>query len=58
MGKIASQPLPQTNIPIPPTEPDLAATAAEQNRWEFMLVAAPLAVETGTGSPVNALAIY
>ena len=36
----------------------LAATAAEQNRWEFMLVSAPLAVETGTGSPVNALAIY
>ena len=36
----------------------LAETAAAQNRWEFMLVAAPLAVETGTGSPVNALAIF
>ena len=36
----------------------LAETAAEQNRWEFMLVAAPLAVETGTGSPINALAIF
>ncbi len=36
----------------------LAQTAAAQNRWEFMLVAAPLAVETGTGSPVNALAIF
>ena len=37
---------------------ELAETAAEQNRWEFMLVAAPLAVETGTGSPINALAIF
>jgi len=36
----------------------LAETAEAQNRWEFMLVAAPLAVETGTGSPVNALAIF
>jgi len=36
----------------------LAETAASLNRWEFMLVAAPLAVEGGTGSPVNALAIF
>jgi kynurenine formamidase len=36
----------------------LAETAAELNRWEFMLVASPLAVEGGTGSPVNALAIF
>ena len=36
----------------------LAETAAALNRWEFMLVAAPLAVETGTGSPINALAIF
>jgi|TARA_B110000116_G_scaffold217892_1_gene195241 kynurenine formamidase len=36
----------------------LAETAAELNRWEFMFVAAPLPVETGTGSPVNALAIF
>ena len=36
----------------------LAETAAGLNRWEFMLVAAPLAVETGTGSPINALAIF
>jgi len=36
----------------------LAETAAELNRWEFMLVAAPLAVEGGTGSPINALAIF
>ena len=36
----------------------LAETAAELNRWEFMLVAAPLAVRGGTGSPLNALAIF
>ena len=36
----------------------LARTAARLNRWEFTLVAAPLAVEGGTGSPVNALAIF
>ena len=40
---------------------DLEAVAEEavrQNRWEFMLVAAPLAVEGGTGSPLNPLAIF
>jgi kynurenine formamidase len=37
---------------------DLAETAAELNRWEFMLVAAPLPVEGGTGSPLNALAMF
>ena len=37
---------------------ELARTAARLNRWEFMLVAAPLAVEGGTGSPINALAIF
>ena len=36
----------------------VAETAARLNRWEFMLIAAPLAVETGTGSPVNVLAIF
>lgn len=36
----------------------LAETAAELNRWEFMFVAAPLPVATGTGSPINALAIF
>ena len=36
----------------------LAETAAELNRWEFMLMAGPLAVEGGTGSPVNALALF
>ena len=37
---------------------DVAGTAAELGRWEFLLVAGPLAVETGTGSPINALAIF
>ena len=40
---------------------DLEAVAAEadrQNRWEFLVVAAPLAVEWGTGSPLNPLAIF
>jgi kynurenine formamidase len=36
----------------------LAETAARLNRWEFMVMAAPLAVEGGTGSPVNVLAIF
>ena len=36
----------------------LADKAAELNRWEFMLMAGPLAVEGGTGSPVNALALF
>ena len=36
----------------------LAETAAELNRWEFALVAAPLVVERGTGSPLNPLAIF
>ena len=40
---------------------DLEAVAAEavrQNRWEFLLVAAPLAVDAATGSPLNPLAIF
>ena len=36
----------------------LAETAARLNRWEFLLVAAPLAVDGGTGSPLNVLAIF
>ena len=36
----------------------VAAEAARRGRWEFMLVAAPLAVEGGTGSPLNPLAIF
>jgi kynurenine formamidase len=37
---------------------DLARTAVEQDRWEFMFVAAPLAVPGGTGAPLNPLAIF
>ncbi len=36
----------------------VAAEAARQGRWEFLLVAAPLAVDGGTGSPLNPLAIF
>jgi len=36
----------------------LAETAARLNRWEFMLVAGPLAVQGGTGSPINAIAVF
>lgn len=37
---------------------DLARTAGDLGRWEFMLVAAPLAVPGGTGAPLNPLAIF
>jgi kynurenine formamidase len=37
---------------------DVARVAGEQGRWEFMLVAAPLAVPGGTGAPLNPLAIF
>lgn len=36
----------------------LAETAAQQNRWEFMLVIAPIAAPGGTGSIVNPLAMF
>ena len=36
----------------------VAAIAAELERWEFMLVVAPLRVPGGTGSPVNPIAIF
>ena len=36
----------------------VAETAAERGRWEFMLVAAPLAVPGGTGAPLNPVAIF
>ena len=35
-----------------------AETAARLNRWEFMIVVAPLRVPGGTGSPVNPIAIF
>ena len=36
----------------------VAAEAARRGRWEFLLTTAPLAVEHGTGSPLNPLAIF
>ena len=36
----------------------LGDAAAERNRWEFLLMAAPLPIEGGTGSPLNPLAIF
>lgn len=35
-----------------------AQMAARLNRWEFFLTASPLAVATGTGSPLNPMAIF
>ena len=37
---------------------EVAETAARLKRWEFMLTLAPLAVRGGTGSPLNALAVF
>jgi kynurenine formamidase len=36
----------------------LAAACAEEERYEFMLVLAPLVVSGGTGSPLNPLALF
>ena len=36
----------------------VAEEAARQNRWEFLLTAVPLAVEGGTGSPLNPIATF
>jgi kynurenine formamidase len=36
----------------------VAEEAARQNRWEFLLTAAPLAVVGGTGSPLNPIATF
>ena len=37
---------------------DVARIAAEQNRWEFMVTAAPLRVAGGGGSPINVIATF
>lgn len=37
---------------------EVAKTAAELNRWEFLVTASPLAVEGGTGSPLNPIATF
>ena len=36
----------------------LAEEAARQNRWEFLLTAAPIPVEGGVGSPMNPIATF
>ena len=36
----------------------LAETAAELNRWEFLLMVGPLRVQGGAGSPVNPIAVF
>ncbi len=36
----------------------LAEAAAARKRWVFQFVAAPLPIRTGTGSPINPLAIF
>ena len=36
----------------------LAETAANLNRWEFMLTVAPIPVTGGTGGPINVLATF
>jgi kynurenine formamidase len=37
---------------------ELGRYCAENKRWEFLLTAAPLAVEGGTGSPLNPIATF
>jgi hypothetical protein len=37
---------------------DVSKEAERQGRWEFLLTAAPLAVEGGTGSPLNPIATF
>jgi|TARA_B100002003_G_C14157171_1_gene557436 kynurenine formamidase len=36
----------------------VAVKSAQENRWEFLLTAAPLRVVQGTGSPLNAIATF
>ena len=36
----------------------LADAAAARKRWEFLLTAAPLAIQGGTGSPINPIATF
>lgn len=37
---------------------ELAAVAAERNQWTFLFIAAPLPLQRGSGSLVNALAVF
>ena len=36
----------------------LAETAARLNRWEFLLMAAPIPVPNGSGSLINPIAVF
>jgi hypothetical protein len=36
----------------------LSAEAKKRNRWDFLMTASPLAVEGGTGSPINPIAVF
>jgi kynurenine formamidase len=36
----------------------LSEAAAARNRWEFMLIVAPLPIPNGTGSPSNPIAVF
>jgi kynurenine formamidase len=36
----------------------LASEAARRSRWTFLFVAAPLRIQSGTGSPLNPLAVF
>lgn len=36
----------------------LSAACEQEQRWEFMIVIAPLRLSTGTGSPVNPIAVF
>lgn len=37
---------------------ELASACSQRNRWEFMMVIAPLRIQYGTGSPVNPIAVF
>jgi hypothetical protein len=37
---------------------EVARAAARLNRWDFLVTASPLAVEGGTGSPLNPIATF
>jgi hypothetical protein len=37
---------------------DLAKACEEEQRWEFLVVLAPLALPKATGSPFNPIAIF
>jgi kynurenine formamidase len=36
----------------------VSAEAKKRNRWDFLMTADPLAVEGGTGSPINPIAVF